>query len=596
MNKATLWQARRLATTALGALFLGAAASQALAADVTQDRLNNADKEPQNWLLPHQNYEAHSFSSLAQIHRDNVKNLKVAYTVGLGSALKGSTVLNLEYRPLVDDGFMYATDGWGQVFKIDLRSGDRGKLVWKADSAVSKDNRNRDRGGALGGNAYYHSLTDGRVVAIDRDSGQFIFDKQRARIEHPKGSVNFTKESFTMAPLVVEGKVLVGNAGGDDLTRGWLEAIDMKTGNEVWRTYTVPGPGEPGHDTWKDNNNAWMIGGAALWTTGSYDKDQKLAFYGTGNAEPMFDVEYRPGDNLYSVSLVAFDVADGKIRWHFQYTPNEGWDYDENGVHMITPVEQNGQVRKVLTHFGRNGFFYRLDGTNGSFVDATQYVEKVNWTKGIDPKTGKPLEYDPRKDVQSYLPEARALRDQGPKMYCPGTLGGVRWQPPAYSPNKKLAYSAGFDYCVEGEVKEVKSLPNSPMHDPRSPGTLRGQINPKVIEPRGLVAAMNVPLNRMVARFYHKYDNESGVLATGGGLVFTATLDGNILALNDETLQEIWRFNTGMMMKAAPISFAVNGKQYIAVVAGGEPTTNPITSVYPDLIMNQGAAVYVFTL
>ena len=181
-------------------------------------------------------------------------------------------------------------------------------------------------------------------------------------------------------------------------------------------------------------------------------------------------------------------------------------------------------------------------------------------------------------------------------MYCPGTLGGVRWQPPAYSPNKKLAYSAGFDYCVEGEVKEVKSLPNSPMHDPRSPGTLRGQINPKVIEPRGLVAAMNVPLNRMVARFYHKYDNESGVLATGGGLVFTATLDGNILALNDETLQEIWRFNTGMMMKAAPISFAVHGKQYIAVVAGGEPTTNPITSVYPDLIMNQGAAVYVFTL
>ncbi len=287
-------RAGALTSTALVGLF----AFAAQAADVTQQRMENADQEPQNWLLPHQNYEAHSFSRLNQINRDTIKNLKVAFTVGLGSAVKGSTTLNLENRPLVDDGFMYVTDGWGQVFKIDVRSGDRGKIVWKADASVAKDNVNRDRGGALGGNAYYHALTDGRVIAVNRDTGEFIFDKQRARIEHTGGTANIQAEGFTMAPLVIDGKVLEGNARGDSLTRGWLEAIDMNTGNEVWRTYTVPGPGEPGHETWKDNNNAWMVGGAGLWTTGSYDKEQKLALYGTGNAEPMFDVEYRPGDNL----------------------------------------------------------------------------------------------------------------------------------------------------------------------------------------------------------------------------------------------------------------------------------------------------------
>ena len=230
---------------------------------VSQDRLNNAQNEPQNWLLMNGDYAGMRYSKLTQINRDTVKNLKVAYTIGLGSALKGSTLVNLESRPMVDDGFMYLADGWGQVYKFDLHSGERGKIVWKADASVSKDNLNRDRGGALGGNAFYQALTDGRVIAVNRDSGEFIFDKQRARIEHPGGTINIQKEAFTMAPLVVDGKVLVGNARGDDLTRGWLEAIDAKTGNEIWRTYTVPGPGEPGHETWKDKNNAWMIGGAS---------------------------------------------------------------------------------------------------------------------------------------------------------------------------------------------------------------------------------------------------------------------------------------------------------------------------------------------
>ena len=171
-------------------------------------------------------------------------------------------------------------------------------------------------------------------------------------MKHPKGTINEEKENFTAAPLAVDGKILVGQSGGDDLTRGWLAAVDAATGAEVWRTYMVPGPGEPGHETWKDTNQAWKVGGAALWTTGTYDPETNLTYWGTGNAQPMFDVEYRPGDNLFAGAVVAMDVKDGAIKWHFQYTPNEGWDYDENGVHQLIKLDINGEPRKVIGALG----------------------------------------------------------------------------------------------------------------------------------------------------------------------------------------------------------------------------------------------------
>ena len=591
-------RAQALASTMLAGAMMAMIASTALAAEVTDERLQNAESEPQNWLLPFGNYEGHMFSALDEINRDNVADLKVAFTQPLGSAMIGSPDLNLMNHGIVDDGILFVDDGWGAIYKIDL-SGGRSSIQWVADAAVSKDERNRTRGIAVYGNAVFHNLNDGRVVAVDRDSGEFLWDQQIARVEHPQGTINEEKENFTAAPLAVEGKILVGQSGGDDLTRGWLAAINPETGEEMWRTYTVPGPGEPGHETWQDENQAWQVGGAALWTTGTYDEETGLTYWGTGNAQPMFDVEYRPGDNLYAGAVMAFDVEDGSIDWYFQYTPNEGWDYDENGVHQIIRLDEGGEQRKIIGHWGRNGFFYRLDASNGQFMDATQYVETVNWTKGIDPKTGKPVEYDPQLAVQTYIPETRMLRGDPEEEFCPDWLGGVRWQPPAYNPDKFISYSAGFDGCSVRPV--VAALPlgeNGALGiDPDGPGGIRGAEAGRHVNPGGLVAAVDVRTNEMVATLKQPYDNQSGVLATAGGVVFTATLDGGVVALNDETLEELWRFDTGIVGVKAPVfTFSVDDKQYVAVVAGGRSGAVQANN-YPDLAnMSTGAMIYFFAL
>jgi len=589
---------KAIASTVLASAFAFGLALPAQAANVDQNRLNNADAEPQNWLLPFQNYQGHMFSRLNQVNRTNVANLKVAFTVPIGSAMIGNPNLNLENAALVDDGMMFISDGWGAIYKIDMNSGDKGKILWKADGAVSKDERNRDRGMALWGNAVYANETDGRVLAVNRDTGEFLWDKQVGRVAwQGKTDTNNKKEGFDAAPLGVEDKILVGQSAGDDLTRGWLEALDAKTGNPVWRTYMVPAPGEPGSETWKDKNQAWKVGGAALWTTGTYDPDTKVTLWGTGNAQPMFDAEYRPGDNLFAGSVVAMNVADGKIKWYFQYTPNEGWDYDENGVHQIITLPINGVNRKILGHWGRNGFFYRLDGNNGQFLDATQYVDQVTWTKGIDPKTGKPVEYDPNLDVQKYIPEARPARGRGQVTACPTATGGVRWQPVAYNPNTYMSYSAGRDGCFGKEViASVPATTNDGMIDAKAGGGIRGAGPTKNILTYGLISAVNVQTNKLVAKHREPYDNVSGATATAGGLVFTGDQDGKVVAYDDQTLQELWHFNTGISIKAPVTVFAIGGKEYIGVMAGGAGGAS-LAGTFPDLAqMSTGAVYYVFSL
>ncbi|MSO71373.1 MAG: hypothetical protein EXQ88_05095 [Alphaproteobacteria bacterium] len=570
------------------------------AADVTKARLEGAAAEPQNWLLPYGNYEGHMFSRLDQINRGNVANLKVAFTLPLASALTGNPDLNLMNHGIADDGFLYIDDGRGGIYKVDLNSNDKAQIVWKADAAVSADESNRSRGIAVWGNAVFHNLTDGRVVKVNRDTGEIMFDKLVARTDHPKGSgVNIKGEYFSAAPLVVNGKIMVANSYGDGLTRGWLHAMNPDTGAELWRTYMVPAPGEPGHETWKDNNEAWRIGGAGLWTTGTYDPALNLTYWGTGNAQPMFDVQYRPGDNLYSASIVAMNVDDGKIKWHFQYTPNEGWDYDENGVHQIYNVNVGGAPRKIIGHWGRNGFFYRLDGVNGAFMDATQYVAKVTWTKGIDPKTGKPVEYDPSKAVQTYIPETRMLRGDAPETYCPTITGGVRWQSVAFNPTKNRSYSAAIDGCTTIQVGESKRLAGTAMLDPKAPGGIRGRIDAatKNLGYTGLVRSVDVLTNKMVASFSYPYESQSGAFATAGGLIFTAFLDGRVVALDDETLKELWHFNTGVITKAPPFSFSAKGKQYIAILAGGGRKGSGYTAAWPEAKnWVNGPVVFFFAL
>jgi alcohol dehydrogenase (cytochrome c) len=576
------------------------AAGSASAADVTQFRLENANQEPNNWLTVFQNYSSHRYSRLTQVNRDNVADLKVAFTVPLTTALVGDTdaSLNLENGALVDDGMLYIDDAWGGIYKIDVRPGSDGTIVWFADSAMSKDEDPRSRGLAFWGNNVYKDLVDGRVIAVNRDTGEFVFDVQVARAEHPKSSgLNLPKEGFSAAPLAVEGKILVGQAWGDRATRGFIAAIDAETGQEVWRTYTVPGPGEPGHETWQDDHNAWKTGGAGMWTTGSYDPEQRVTIWGTGQPVPMFDPEFRPGDNLYSNSAVAFNIDDGAMKWYFQYSPNESWDYDEQGVHMLYDVEVNGEARKIVGHFGRNGFFYQLDRTNGEFINANQFVDKVTWTAGIDQKTGKPIEYDPALALQTYIPETRFMRGEEAETACPTLVGGVRWQPPAFNPEKRVAYSGGIDGCFSLQI--MASLPIGPeggiRTDEGGGNNGRGTNTATYQNRGGLITAHDVTTGRPIARLHQDYDNLSGILATAGGLIFSATLDGAVTAHDDDSLQELWRFKTNISIKAPVISYAVGGKQFFAVVAGGSKA--PQAADFPELTnMNSGAMLYVFSL
>jgi alcohol dehydrogenase (cytochrome c) len=550
----------------VSATVVGLLASASVAAQykltVSTDRLINAQNEPHNWLLMNGDYGATRYSRLSQINRDNVNNLRMVWALALGGMQDvGQNGPENEVNPLIDNGMMYTTDGWGTVYKIDASKPDQGKFLWIADSAVRhQGNAPRTRGIALWEGLVVANLPDGRVVAINRDNGEIVWDKPVATRNEFGG-----QEEFLTAPLVADGKVIVQNGAGDGGTRGWVAALDVKTGDELWRFYVVPKPGDPGSETWKDNHNAWKTGGGGIWQTGSYDPVSKLYIVGTGNPFPIYDPQFRPGDNLYTNSVIALNVDTGKLAWHFQYTPNDSWDFDEVGVHMLYDVKIDGATRKVVGHYARNGFYYTLDRTNGRFIKAEKYVNDLNWTKGINPKTGRPMEYDPKLDVQIYNPAARALRGDGPKRACPTWHGGIAHQPLAFNPVKQIAYGVGTEGCFTQNGAAVASLGPE------------GGINNKLSEPRkyssdlyyGAVTAFDAAHHKVMAKVSTDIEIRSGIVATAGGLVFTAMQDGWIVAYHDETLEELWRFNVGTPLKGAPVTYAIGPKQYLAVQSSG---------------------------
>jgi alcohol dehydrogenase (cytochrome c) len=399
--------------------------------------------------------------------------------------------------------------------------------------------------------------------------------------------------------MVMENLIIVGNAAGDAGTRGWLQAVDFETGERVWRFYTVPGPGEFGHETWADEAGvAWMTGGASIWTSGSYDVEQRLFIQGTAQPVPMFDPEYRPGDNLFSNSAIALHIDTGELAWYFQYTPNESWDYDEQGIHMLVDSPFDGVDRQQVVHFGRNGYFYQLDRTSGEFITAAQYVEQITWTAGLDEKTGLPIEYDPNLDLQIYIPETRWVRGDYTgagdeiKVACPQLPGGVRWQTPALNPDKFIAYVSGEDGCqLQARLPSI-TLPNGEI-DEQGRNVPGGQIPggaPSVTDYNGLLAAVDLSTGELIRREHQPYDGRAGVLATAGGLIFTSWGDGSIVAYNDETLDEVWRFYTGMGVEAPISSFEIDGKQYLAAFAGDDQVGNAPGEA------GWGAVMFLFTI
>src|SRR5579863_8529867 len=398
------------------------AAAPALAADVTPERLANADKEPGNWLMNHRTYDAQRFSPLDRINRGNVKGLKLAYAVALGGTAVNE---NLEATPLAEDGFLYVTDQWGVLYKIDDRSGDVGRIMWRMDPGQEKIDA-ANRGAALWG-SYVVSMANypPRMIATNKDTGKVVWETNLG--DGQPGII------FSAAPLAVKDKIVIGASGGDRGVRDFIVAVDAATGKLAWRNYVIPAPGEPGSETWKDKNNAWQTGGGAMWITGSYDPATNQVLWGTGNPVPMFDPYYRPGDNLYTNSLISWDPDTGRMNWYHQYTPGDMWDYDEEGSNILIDAVINGEPRKIVTYAARNGFLYSFERANGQTVMAKPYVPRINWTAGIDQKTGKPLDYDPNRDIQAYSASQNYNLTEPTKRLCPSMAGGNNDFPPSYS-------------------------------------------------------------------------------------------------------------------------------------------------------------------
>ncbi len=550
-------------------------ASPAFAADVTPERLLNPDKEPQNWLMNHRSYDGQRYSPLARISRDNVKNLKLAYAVPLGGGA-GNEFTNA--TPLAEDGFLYVTDSWGVLYKIDATSGDVGRIVWRMDPKQERQLRNR--GAALWGNLVITGagISPPRIVATNKETGKVVWET----------SFPDTPEvTFTSAALPIKDKLIVGGANGDQGVRDWIGALDAATGKLVWRKFTIPAPGEPGSETWKGNTNAWQTGGGAIWVTGTYDPATNQTIWGTGNPVPMFDPFYRPGDNLYTNSAISYDPDTGKMNWYFQFTPGDMWDYDEVGTHILIDGNVAGEPRKLITHSARNGFLYTMDRFNGQTVLAKPYMD-VNWTKGIDQKTGKPLDYDPAKDIQTYAGIGNLVPGEPLKRVCPSQAGGNNYWPSSYSPRTKLLYIPALSNCVTVTIDREKHTAQRGWNGGLSQTEERWESN--------LTAAD--PLTGEVKKSVHlRYPNYSGTLATGGGVVFLALLDGTVAAYDDTTLDELWKINVGSGFSAPPMTFEVNGKQYVAIVSGPSPVAKGRLVNTPELKEQRNALVlYVFGL
>jgi alcohol dehydrogenase (cytochrome c) len=586
-----------LAGALMGSLLMATALTPVRAADMTFERALSVEKEPHNWLLHHGNYQGHRFSHLKDINTDTAKNLKVAFTVALGGFQSGGRYAhgNLEATPIVEDGMMYVTDGWGSVYAIDVANGKKGVIKWKMDPGVDRAWAGdvaccgvNNRGVALWKDKVISVALDGRLFAINKATGELVWER---KVADPA-----IAETITLAPLVIRDVAIVGSAGGEFGIRGYIDATDLNTGKPLWRTFTIPGAGEPGNETWKDGKERWKHGGGSVWETATYDADTDTFYQGIGNAGPDWDPEYRPGDNKWAASVLALSPGDGKIKWGFQYTPNDPYDYDEISEHPIINTKVNGVDRKLVVHAARNGFYYALDRTNGAFVAGKQYVDQLNWSPGLDPKTGRPLSYDPTKDMQVYVEGTHGTRAKSMSTRtCPTHFGGKNWEPTAYNPELNLLYIPSFEGCNVLETIEQKDFVDQ-----------GGTVNPRERfaggAPKtndrlyGSLKAIDPATGETKVALKLEYPNLTGALATAGNLVFLGHYDGTFSAYDAKTLKEVWSFNTGTPIQAPAMTYSVNGKQYVAVLVGARMWPIILQNAPELKNLTTSSTLYVFAL
>jgi len=531
---------------ALGVLMAIAAPSSA---QLTYERILNAGDEPENWLTYNGGYSSQRYSKLDQIDRGNVDELQLQWM------LQNQVFGAWQSNPIVVDGIMYLTQRPNDIMAVDAVTG---RVFWVYEylnaENVSVCCGANNRGVAVMDDKVFMGTLDAHLVAIDAISGKVLWKTE-------VGDVNLAY-SITMAPLVIKDKVLVGVGGGEFGIRGYIAAYDVDTGEEVWRFYTIPGPGEPGHDTWESDD--WQHGGAPVWITGSYDPELNLTYWGVGNPGPDWHAGQRPGDNLYSDSAVALDADTGELRWHFQFTPNDGYDYDSVQVPVLADMEWEGKDRKLMFWANRNGYFYVLDREDGAFLAGKPFV-KVNWSSGLDDK-GRP--------VPTPQPEGMPT--------WPGNQGGTNWYPPSYSPRTELFYFAAWEnYATVYEPEESDYQPGRLFlgggfsvltPSPGDPAIGIGRTSPvndwTDVVGHGTVMAMDPHTGEPKWKFEQFDVSDSGMLTTASDLLFTGGREGHFHALDARNGDLLWKTSLGAQIVMAPITFMVDGVQYISVISG----------------------------
>jgi alcohol dehydrogenase (cytochrome c) len=498
-------------------------------AQVSPQRLLDSAKEPQNWLMYSGDYAGRRFSTLDQINTNNAAAIapRWAYQTMAGG--------KFEATPLVVDGILYATGQDDRAFALDARTG---RPIWQYQRALPSDIRpccgRVNRGLAILGDKVFMGTLDAHVVALDAKTGNVVWDV--STFDYRQGY------SITLAPLAVRNLVLIGVSGGEYGIRGFIDAYDANTGDRKWRFYTVPGPGEPGHETWE--GDSWKIGGAPAWITGSFDPATNTTFWTTGNPSPSNRGEGRAGDNLYSNSLLALDPDTGKLKWYYQFSKHDEHDYDATQVPVL--VDQGG--KHLIVQANRNGFFFVLDRANGRVISANPYA-KVTWSDSKD-ADGTPIA---RKDASPTTDGTRV---------CPGAAGATNWMSPTYDPQTALFYVTAREQC---DIFSTAPQPYEKGH------AFYGSAyfpNDDAAPFWGALRALDPATGKLKWEFKHPSPTWAGVLSTAGGLIFTGDAEGNFMALDAASGKVLWHFQCGASVYASPMSYAVDGKQYVAVAAG----------------------------
>jgi alcohol dehydrogenase (cytochrome c) len=500
---------------------------------VTWERLKNTEAEPQNWLTYSGSMSSQRYSQLASINSQNIDFLELKWSYQIPEIDRAETV------PLVVDGIMFITEAPSNLTAVDAKTG---RVYWRYEHDLPEDLRiccgRNNRGVAILGETLYMSTLDAHLVAIDARTGNLLWNKEVA--DHQAGY------SKTAAPLIVKDLVVTGIAGGEFGIRGFIDAYNSKNGDLVWRTFAIPGEGEPGNETW--SGDSWKTGGASTWLTGSYDPDLNLIYWGTGNPGPDWNGDVRLGDNLYSDSALALDADSGEINWHFQFTPHDVHDYDSIQIPILADIEISGTQQPVMMWANRNGFYYTINRKTGKFILGKPFATQT-WAESLD-ADGSPIR------VPGMAPTYEGI------MVSPPIVGATNWYSPAFSEQTGLFYVTAFDgeqefFKRDEEYEEGERFTGGGGRYTQPMDAFHSAI--RAIDPTTAEIAWEFPIMPR---------SSAGISTTAGGLLLTGSADGYFFALNAFTGKELWHISLGGRVHAAPMTFAVDGKQYITIAAG----------------------------